>query len=361
MDMQPSFGFEEAISTGDAPLIEMGFVAASVADTVDAVTFTANRLVFRTPRHFFTGLHFWRLLLTFNNVDDPNYEIVGGLVDVLVVDLMEPDVDDQVHLTLLDLECPEAASVFADLLADDRQINDLARLAGAETKPARATVVLNVFVDECLRGHQFGAALLRGVHQQLGGSTTLVSGHLPVELSSLASYWQKHLGAASTPDGLLVLPSRYADTDSKPPPPNNVLAQDFIKVGAAKLRERYAAQDGTLFPISDGRENDDEDEDDIESVALASAAQAAEAVAIAVDTVTSQSDPHVDCEIVAVLTFFTCTGEDGSPPSELFARAADYLDAHPELSVLSTNWNSTPCDSDHGEHLTMEVAVRRDD
>lgn len=358
--MRPGFGYEEAT---DTPLIEMGIVAAGLADTVDVVTFTAHRLGIRGPRHFFTGLHFWRLLLTFTNVDDPSYEVIGGFVDVLAVDLAKPDLDDRVSLTLLHhLHYPSAGEVFADLLGDDDQLNEMARLAGTDAELTHIIAVLNVFVDECLRGHRFGAALLSAVHQQFGGPTAVIGGQLPDGFSSLAGYWEDHLSAARTPEGLLVLPCSYAGADTQPPSPSDVLGQDFIKVDATTLRTRYAADDATLVVTRDGRDEiDDEDDDDDDEAAVHSVAQAAEAVEIAVGAITNVSDPDITCEVVAVLKFFTCSGADGSEPWEVFARAADYLSDHPELAVVSTHWNSTPCDSDLGEHMTLDVTVRRDD
>lgn len=64
-------------------------------------------------------------------------------------------------------------------------------------------------------------------------------------------------------------------------------------------------------------------------------------------------------ETVTAIRFCVCTSSDDV--SEPFARAADYLDSHPQVTVVTTSWTEGPCDSEQGCHLTLELIVRGED
>lgn len=109
-----------------------------------------------------------------------------------------------------------------------------------------------------------------------------------------------------------------------------------------------------------GGERDDDDGDDGADVrAQIADLQAVDAVALVVAT--EYYDPDIDAEVVTALRFQTCTGTcadaDSYGIAEPFVSTADYLIAHPEVSVVATNWHTRPCHSG-GEHLILEITVR---
>lgn len=61
-------------------------------------------------------------------------------------------------------------------------------------------------------------------------------------------------------------------------------------------------------------------------------------------------------ETVTAIRFCVCTSSDDV--SEPFARAAEYLHSHPQVTVVATSWTEGPCDSGQGSHLTLELIVR---
>lgn len=61
-------------------------------------------------------------------------------------------------------------------------------------------------------------------------------------------------------------------------------------------------------------------------------------------------------ETVTAIRFCVCDSSDDI--SEPFARAADYLDSFPHVTVVATSWTEGPCDSGQGCHLTLELIVR---
>lgn len=61
-------------------------------------------------------------------------------------------------------------------------------------------------------------------------------------------------------------------------------------------------------------------------------------------------------ETVTAVRFCVCTSSDDL--SEPFARAAEYPDSHPQVTVVATSWTEGPCDLGQGSHLTLELIVR---
>lgn len=83
--------------------------------------------------------------------------------------------------------------------------------------------------------------------------------------------------------------------------------------------------------------------------------QAADAIEIALEA--SEYDSGIDIGIAAVLRFFAHNTHANAGYAEVFSDAADYLEAHPEVSVIATNWHMDPC-PDGGTDLTLEIIVR---
>lgn len=61
-------------------------------------------------------------------------------------------------------------------------------------------------------------------------------------------------------------------------------------------------------------------------------------------------------ETVTAIRFCVCSSSDDL--SEPFARAAEYLDSHTQVTVVATSWTEGPCDLGQGRHLTLELIVR---
>jgi len=120
---------------------------------------------------------------------------------------------------------------------------------------------------------------------------------------------------------------------------------------------RWRAESEVTDEASGGERDDDDIDDDVR--AQIAALQAGDAAGLVMAT--DYYDPDIDAEIVTALRFQTCTGACANPDDYgipgPFVSAADYLIAHPGVSVVTTSWHTKPCDSG-GEHLILEVTVR---
>ena len=335
--------------------LELGLVAASLSPDTESISFTPADNVLCAARHLTGEMDFIRLMFALVDVDDPTYQVVGGYVDALRVDLDDPDLDDRVSMILCELDYPEDADYYATLLSDTGHLAAFRKFPECTPGTCKALLVLHTFIDPCFRGYKFSLALLGELWATFGAGATLCLGHLSEQRQpELLQYWQESLGAVAVGDGLLALPPGVV-----PRLPAEFVSASrdhgFIKVDAQSLRARFANGDESLFPVSDGRADDPESEGSASVVVATMEAARAAAVAVAA-RVDDESD--VEAEVVTVLRFFVCTADEDAPPSELFIRAAEYLDGHPDLDVVSTSWRDEECPSGEGEHLTLEVTVR---
>lgn len=342
----------------EIPAVELGVVAAALNPAVESLSFTPIAITVCRPRHLFSGIHFWRLLFLVANADDPTYLAVGGHLDALVADLDEPDLDDRLHMSLSRLEFPSQAGYYADLIDDRRQFAAALACAEPDEKADRLVLILDTFVDPCFRGHRFGAAMLSELRSALDSTTSVFIGRGDEELpADLVVYLKDRLGVVTMDDGLLILPKAAVSQSS-----SDIIAQSraagYINVDATCLRARWADEDATLFAVSDGRDGDEADDLSGAELQTVLDAEAEDATRVALEA-SDYSAGTVESEIVTVLRFLTCTPDENGHYATVFAQAADYLEAHKEVAVVGTNWKTEVCDSGSGEHLALEITVRR--
>lgn len=347
-----------------APAIELGAVAEGLGPHVQTLSFVPAETSASGPHMLSPGTDYQRVALLFADADDPTYLVIGGYADVIFAQSDEPDLDDVLSFSLAHLDYPGQASAFADLVADPDELKETLSRAHADTAPDLMVLVLDTFIDPCFRGHNFGLALLRSVYDFACTIAEQNDLRLPVCIgyfgpdtpAPVVQHWRKHLHlqATAADERLMVLPEK-AGLPSAEAIIMNCQSDGYIKVDAEALRDRLAAGDETLWPSRDRRHLRGETVSEADALMAVTALQAAAASRIALDAVGFDGD--ADCEVVTAVRFLAHTGDDGDEPSELFARAAEYLDAHPEVSVVSTNWNESPCNSG-GVHLALELIVR---
>jgi hypothetical protein len=123
--------------------------------------------------------------------------------------------------------------------------------------------------------------------------------------------------------------------------------------------QRWRAKGEAAKGVSGPERGDDEVDDGADIRVQIADLQALDAVAVVVAT--EYYDPDIDAEVVTALRFQACTGacadDDGYGIAGPFVGAADYLIAHPEVSVVATHWHTRPCNSGE-QHLILEVTVR---
>ena len=175
-------------------------------------------------------------------------------------------------------------------------------------------------------------------------------------IGHLVDYWQREthlrlvgedlLGAVNTPgNAAATLDKAHQREDT------------YIKIVPAGLRARSAADDDTLFPLRDGRVDEQPAAGPPEYL-LACAAEAA----VVAGTADEYEDDDVDAQVVTVLSFTTFTGEGGS--AELFARAAEYLETHPRtlrwpVSSARCRWASLTRNSTSASRSSSAWATTR--
>ncbi len=351
----------------DPSIVELGAIAADIVPTVKSLNFTPETLSFAGPEEIGPAIHHWRLLLLFAEADDPSYLAIGAFADILTVRPDIADLDDHLSLALSLMDLPDRAEAFADLFADPDELAAALASGSATDTPGLIALIADVFVDPCLRGHDFALLLLwrlyeftRELVDAAEVTAPAIIGFIPESTPApVLSHWRSELNATLTETGLLILPAEIiplATTDLL----SKYRAAGYISVDTKELRQRMADGDSTLLPISIGRHpqeedpdtDDDEAIDELTRVALMEAADSAGIAATA-----NVYDPGLQAEVVTTLSFMACTGEDNDAASRPFIRAAEYLDDHPDVSVLSTNWKTCPCPA-HGIHLVLELTVR---
>lgn len=340
---------------------QLGEVAENLAPTVQSLSFAPAETSVAPLTTLVSDISFYRVLLLFTDVDDPGYLVIGGYIDAILVRPDETGVDDAVSLSLDMIDYPEQGRAYADFLADTDALKRTLAHALADTAPDLMFLVLNVFVDPCFRHHDFGLLLIGSLYAfgcrlaEVGGlNPPVFVGHIITDTpDAVVKHWAARMDATFSDGGLMVLP----DNASLPRMEHIVAKSDragYIKVDAADLRARLAAEDEMLTPMADGRCRYDS-ADSLEETELAlTAFQAAMASRVALDA--GNYDEGVVTEVVTAVRF-GCTSDDGDGSGELFARAADYLVDHPDVSVVSTNWTEGEC-SEHGLHFTLELIVR---
>ncbi len=335
----------------DVPAVDLGVVALALDPAIASISLTPVGVSASGPRHMFPGIHFWRLFSLFEDADNPSYAVIGGHLDAVIVDLDEPDVDDRLYMSLNELQFHEQLDAVTNLVGDPESLAAAAELAGFDSEPARLLLILDIVIDQTLRGRDLGLALLGEMYEffEDDAPTTLVVAPAADDTApALIAYWHKHLGTIRGDDGLLILPNTPTL-----PSVTDIIAKckndGYINVDAAGLRSRLESHDDTLFATRDGRD------DGNESAVADFAGQAAEAVEIAMEA--TQYDEAIEPKIATVITFLAHAGDDNCGHAEVFAYAAEYLETHPDVSVIATNWRTEPC-ADGDTHLTLELIVR---
>jgi len=337
----------------DMPTVELGVVAATLDPSVESIRFAPTAVSVSGPRHLLPGIHFWRLFSLFENADDPSYAVIGGHVDVVTVELDEADVADCLYTSLKELAFDDAQiDAVTNLVDDPERLTATAKLAGTDTEPERLLLVLDIFIDQTLRGRDLGLVLLAEAYEFFDddAQTTLVVAPTTEETPpALTAYWQQHFAAARDRQGILILPNVCT-----PPSSTDILATSeragYINVDVAALRSRLQNHDDTLFAASDGRTSTATD------TAAAVADQAAAASEIVLEA--TEYDESIDSSIAAVLRFAGHPGTDNSGYAEVFAEATEYLETHPDVSIIATNWRTEPCPMGGGTDLILEIIVR---
>ena len=343
--------------------VELGEFVRDLDPAVEVVSFGDPDVAIYDPRTLIGQIAFSRAVLTLTNADDPDCTIIAGYIDFVLVNPDDPDLDDAISLALQELHYPTAAQYWAEFF-ESRGVPATVRRKLGRHKIDGLAIVLNVFVDPCVRGHKLAPWLLAHLlPPPAPGAQFAILSHLdaaalqppkvvatnPDGIGHLVDYWQREthlrlvgedlLGAVNTPgNAAATLDKAHQREDT------------YIKIVPAGLRARSAADDDTLFPLRDGRVDEQPAAGPPEYL-LACAAEAA----VVAGTADEYEDDDVDAQVVTVLSFTTFTGEGGS--AELFARAAEYLETHPELLVIGTNWHSRLC-NEAGEHLTLDITVR---
>ncbi len=346
--------------THGGEVVELGGLAADLAPDALSLSLVPEDINVGPPMVLRSGVRFWRNLLLLADADfDPNFRVIGGYVDFLTVRPDEPDLDDSLNLSLNELDYPEQADVFAELVANPRELGHLLAGVSVDPQPDLMVLALDVFVDPCLRGHHFGLALLQSVwHYGMGlaaASRELKQpafvGHVRAGTPpTVVEHWARELGATLTDEALMVTADDAVVSSPAIDDP------EYITVNVAALRTRLAANDPTLWPMHDGRQEPEVPLDDVAVPELAT--QATSASALAVEACVY--DETLRAEVVTALRFSVNTVDGKVELSEPFARAADYLDEHPDVSVVSASWSQHPLILGRGHRLTLELIVRAD-
>lgn len=344
--------------THGGQVVELGGLAAELAPDMRSLSLVPEDINVGLPMFLRSGVGFWRNLLLLADADfDPNFRVIGGYVDFLTVRPDEPDLDDTLSLSLNEIGYPEQAEVFAELVANPRELGRLLAGASVDPQPDLMVLTLDVFVDPCLRGHHFGLALLQSVwHYGMGMAAAshelkqpAFVGHVRAGTpTKVAEHWARELSATLTDDALMVTADDAVISSPAIDDP------EYITVDVAGLRARLAADDPTLWPMHDGRQETEISLVDVDVPEIAEQATSAGALAAEARVY----DEMLRAEVVTRLRFSVNT--DNDELSEPFARAADYLHEHPDVSVVSASWSQHPLMLGRGHRLTLELIVRVD-
>lgn len=360
-----------------APAVDLGVLAAELAPTVKTLSFAPvleGPIV--GPRVVSDSAEVRRAQIIFANADDPSCRVIGGYADALLIFIGEDDdhveVLNAVNAVGSQLDYREQAEALAELLVGPLRADQQWISAGTSPHSIAFVFLLDVFVDPLFRGHDFGLELLRnmvtfgyGIAGFYGAAVRMVIGHISEGTpAAIARHWSEGLGASMTDSGLMVMDS-CADVRDLPFEFGAIITQaqqsGFIAIDVASLRSRFADGDDTLIPSSDGRippPRPTGPEPTTEEIAE----QCAEvAVKVAVEADSSELTDRT--EVVTTVKFRLCTACDQAKPADVIARAASYLDEHPELDVVATNWSSVPCEIDTksltARKLQLDLVVRQ--
>lgn len=340
--------------------IELGTLAENLGSGVRSISFVPTAISLFVPnRLLYTDVLYFRHLLLFENADDPSVIVIGGYVDAVTLRPDDPEAGDRLHSVLTEIYYPRQAERLGDLVADPPRLARTLSQADAQPEPELMVLVLNIFIDPCFRGRDFGLMLLQSVrHYGMRfndwGAPPVFVVYLDEDTpQAVAEHWSAHLPAVLTNEDLIVLRhnATLPDIDQIMDACSD---SGYITVDADALRARLAAGDDTLTPLSDGRHppevfDTDDEEPDLEEQA-SEAAEIAIAALSFTDTLTA--------EVATVLRFSCCTSGGVSALSEPFHTAAEYLDEHPEVDVVSASWSDEPCPSGPGRHQTLVLTVR---
>jgi hypothetical protein len=341
-------------------VIELGDLAASKDPSPTPLSFTPAEVAVVGPVRLVAGVHHWRLMLLFADADDPSYLVIGAYADFLTVNVSAPDLAESLRLAVVCTGYLRSADAFAEFVADPTDLAVELRRAGAVDDPEVMVAILGVVVDPCFRGRDFSLLLLWELYEVTRALVDAANIPAPAVVGCVAedvpaqvvAHWRTELNATSTRGGLLILPA-----DIIPLSTTSLIAEHqsagYITVDVNALRQRLADGDASLHPREDGHHpNEMPDGDD----AHIAEEQAVDAVELAVEA--NVFDENLHAEVLTAVKFFACTGDDDDEASTPFARAAAFLDEHPDVSVVAANWSAGLCESG-GEHLLLELTIRR--
>lgn len=361
------FGTDDDPAAGDvkssSPL-QLGDYASTLASRSEAASVALCQPAVRYEA-LATGsadLTRWRAYLQLTDADTPDVRVIGGFAEFTVVHMPAS----------VDLPEAFATSPFSRLFLGGELHPDAEYALSEDASPVfNVVAVENVYIDPELRGHRLGPWLVSDIASRMTDSTngllalyphvsetvvpTLYDDPSELEARSV-TYWQEQLHVADEYEDFLLAHTGYAALEDAHRELSSV-EDEFMTIDVKRLRTRSLNMDPELWPLvnllnaeggsfSDAMGPVDQALESVGSESLAN-------LQYILDSVTESEFTHVR---VATLISFTANPISDLPESDLFGRASEYLEEHPDLGVVDVRWRQSLSEDGTPEYtLDLEV------
>ena len=285
----------------------------------------------------------WRVYLHLTDADNPAVTVIGGFAEFTVINIPAN----------VDLAETLSPSPFAKLFLGGELSPDIAA-ACLDEEVFNVIAVEHIYVDPALRGNTLGPWLVTDIVSRMADSIAglLAIRPTPAETtppqaheSQHMAYWRAALNITTEADGFLFAHTAFTGIANAARGLRGV-RDDFIAIDIAELDTRMRNADPELWPITNLIDAGHTPHTAVGVTTQATlhsiASDDLDKFKYILDSVPAD-DPLTDVSVVTMVSF-KADPLAVFPERDLFSRAADYLDAHPDLGVTDVRWRESVSD-----------------